>query len=119
MFALSGIAFAVLLLVGWFLSAGDAPDYTAANEDWIDWAEDNRSRSGIGALLILLAGFVVPAFRRNDSKRARVRGDHGPRLRAIGACRVHAGAITGIVGITMAIVMIGARRPLVPMLSQW
>jgi hypothetical protein len=24
--ALSGIAFAVLLLVGWFLSAGDAPD---------------------------------------------------------------------------------------------
>jgi hypothetical protein len=26
---LSGVAFAVLLVLGWFLSGGDAPDYTA------------------------------------------------------------------------------------------
>jgi len=60
--ALSGIAFAVLLLFGWFLSAGDTPDYMASNEDWIDWAGDNRSRSGIAAFLMLLAGFVFLYF---------------------------------------------------------
>ena len=60
--ALSGIVFAVLLLFGWFLSAGDTPDYMAANEDWIDWTEDNGSRSGIGAFLMLLAGFVFLHF---------------------------------------------------------
>ena len=27
--ALSGVAFAVLLVFGWFLSGGDAPNYTA------------------------------------------------------------------------------------------
>jgi hypothetical protein len=32
--ALSGVAFAVLLVFGWFLSGGDAPDYTATDEDW-------------------------------------------------------------------------------------
>ena len=52
------------------LSAGDAPDYTAANEDWIDWAEDNRSRSSIGAFLILLAGFVYLHFAGTTSKDA-------------------------------------------------
>lgn len=60
--ARSGIVFAVLLLFGWFLSAGDTPDYVAANEDRIDWAEDNGSRSGIGAFLMLLAGFVFLHF---------------------------------------------------------
>jgi hypothetical protein len=28
--ALSGVVFAVLLLIGWFASGGDAPDYGAA-----------------------------------------------------------------------------------------
>jgi hypothetical protein len=60
--ALSGVASAVLLVFGWFLSGGDAPDYAAADEDWTDWADDNRSRSGIGAFLILLAGFAFLHF---------------------------------------------------------
>jgi hypothetical protein len=105
--ALSGIAFAVLLLFGWFLSAGDTPDYMASNEDWIDWAGDNRSRSGIGAFLMLLAGFVFLHFAGTirdvlGSAEITVRGS------AQLASGVFAGAITGIVGITMAIVMIGA-----------
>jgi len=105
--ALSGIAFAVLLLFGWFLSAGDTPDYMASNEDWIDWAGDNRSRSGIGAFLMLLAGFVFLHFAGTirdvlGSAEITVRGS------AQLASAVFAGAITGIVGITMAIVMIGA-----------
>jgi hypothetical protein len=45
--ALSGVAFAVLLVFGWFLSGGDAPDYTATDEDWTDWADDNHVRSGM------------------------------------------------------------------------
>jgi hypothetical protein len=36
--ALSGVAFAVLLAFGWFLSGGDAPDFTATDQDWTDWA---------------------------------------------------------------------------------
>jgi hypothetical protein len=36
--ALSGVAFAVLLVFGWFLSVGDAPDYIAADQDWTVWA---------------------------------------------------------------------------------
>ena len=105
--ALSGIAFAVLLLFGWFLSAGDTPDYMASNEDWIDWAGDNGSRSGIGAFLMLLAGFVFLHFAGTirdvlGSAEITVRGS------AQLANAVFAGAITGIVGITMAIVMIGA-----------
>jgi hypothetical protein len=40
--ALSGIAFAVLLVVGFFLSGGDTPDYTAADQEWTTWAENNE-----------------------------------------------------------------------------
>jgi len=105
--ALSGIAFAVLLLVGWFLSAGDAPDYTAADGDWVDWAESNRSRSGIGAFLTLLAGFAFLHFAgaiRSVLGRAETTVRGSAQLAHV----AFAGAITGIVGITMAIVMIGA-----------
>jgi hypothetical protein len=67
--ALSGIAFAVLLAFGWFLSGGDAPDYTATDQDWTDWADDNRSKSGAGAFL-LCSQLCVAALRGNDSNRA-------------------------------------------------
>jgi hypothetical protein len=105
--ALSGIAFAVLLLFGWFLSGGDAPDYMASDAHWIAWAESNRSRSGIGAFLTLLAGFALLHFAgtiRNvlGSVEVTVRGS------AQLANAAFAGAITGVVGITMAIVMIAA-----------
>ena len=105
--ALSGIAFAVLLVLGWFLSAGDAPDYTAANEDWIDWAEDNRSRSGIGAFFMLLAGFVFLHFA-GTIRSVLGCAETTARGSALLAHVAFACAITGIVGITMAIVMIGA-----------
>ncbi len=60
--ALSGVAFAVLFVVGWFASGGDAPDYRAADQDWTDWAEDNQWRSRIGGFLMLLAGFLFLHF---------------------------------------------------------
>jgi hypothetical protein len=38
----------VLLVFGWFLSGGNAPDYTAADQDWTTWADDNQWKSRIG-----------------------------------------------------------------------
>jgi hypothetical protein len=60
--ALSGVAFAVLILVGWFASGGDAPDYGASDQDWTSWASDNQWKSRIGAFAMLLAGFVFLHF---------------------------------------------------------
>ena len=105
--ALSGVAFALLFLIGWFASGGDAPDYAAADQAWTDWAEDNRWRSRIGGFLMLLAGFLFLHFvgtirsvlgsaetaRRSSAQLARV---------------AFAGAITGIAGMSMAIVIIAS-----------
>ena len=60
--ALSGVAFAVLFLIGWFASGGDAPDYGAADQAWTSWADDNQWKSRIGAFAMLLAGFVFLHF---------------------------------------------------------
>ena len=43
--ALSGIPFAVLLVVGFFLSGANTPDSTAADQEWTNWAESNELRS--------------------------------------------------------------------------
>jgi hypothetical protein len=56
--ALSGVAFAILFLVGWFASGGDAPDHGASEQDWTSWASDNQWKSRIGAFAMLLAGFL-------------------------------------------------------------
>jgi hypothetical protein len=48
--ALSGVAFGVLFVVGWFASGGDAPDYAAADQEWTEWADDNEWRSRIGVV---------------------------------------------------------------------
>jgi hypothetical protein len=103
--ALSGIAFAVLLVVGFFLSGGDTPDYTAAGQEWTNWAENNEVKSRIGAFLTLIAGFVFLPFAATirtvlGTADATVRGSVQLARAAF------AGAVTGITGITMAIVMI-------------
>ena len=105
--ALSGVVFAVLFVLGWFLSGGNAPDYAAADQDWTKWAEDNQWKSRIGAFLMLLAGFVFLHFAGTirsvlGSAETTVHG-------SVQLARVaFAGALTGITGITMAIVMIAA-----------
>jgi hypothetical protein len=105
--ALSGVAFAVLLVFGWFLSGGNAPDYTATEEDWTGWADQNRVRSGIGAFLVLLAGFAMLNFA------ATIRGVLGGAETTVPGpvqlARVaFAGAVVGAAGIARAIVMVGA-----------
>ena len=105
--ALSGVAFAVLFLVGWFASGGDAPDYGAPDQDWTSWASDNQWKSRIGALAMLLAGFVFLHFA------ATIRAALGDAdVRAGGSVQLarvaFAGAITGIAGMVMAIVIISS-----------
>jgi hypothetical protein len=105
--ALSGVVFEVLLVVAWFASGGNTPDYAATDQDWTPWADDNQSRSRVGGFLILLAGFVFLHFAGTirsalGSAESTVRGS--AQLARV----AFAGAITGITGITMAIVMIAA-----------
>jgi hypothetical protein len=105
--ALSGVAFGVLFVIGWFASGGDAPDYAAADQEWVDWAENNQWRSRIGAFAMLLAGFVFLHFVGTvrsvlGSAEMQVRGS------AQLARTAFAGAITGIAGMTTAIVIIAS-----------
>jgi hypothetical protein len=105
--ALSGVAFGVLFVFGWFLSGGDAPDYAAPHEDWTAWAADNRARSGIGAFLTLLAGFAFLHFA--GAMRIVLGSAQTTILGSAQLAQVaFAGAVVGIAGIVMAIVMVGA-----------
>jgi hypothetical protein len=94
---LSGVVFALLFLIGWFASGGNTPDYGAADQDWTDWADDNRWGSRIGAFAMLLAGFVFLHF---VGAVRNVLGAAGSLARV-----AFAGAVTGIAGMCMAIVM--------------
>ena len=70
----------MLLVVGFLISGGDTPDYTADDREWTRWADDNELKGRIGALLTLLGGLCVLALRGDDPKRARECGGHGSRL---------------------------------------
>ncbi len=105
--ALSGVAFGVLLVVAWFASGGNTPDYAGSDQDWTTWADDNQWKSRIGGFLILLAGI---AFLHFAGTIRTVLGNAEATLRASEqlARAAFAGAITGITGITGAIVMIAS-----------
>jgi hypothetical protein len=97
----------VLFVVGWFASGGDAPDYTAADQEWTTWAEDNKWRSRVGAFAMLLAGFVFLHFVgtiRSVLGSAETTGRGSAQL----ARTAFAGAITGIAGMSIAIVIIAS-----------
>jgi hypothetical protein len=103
--ALSGVAFGVLFLVGWFASGGDTPDYGAADRAWTVWADDNQWRSRVGAFSMLLAGFVFLSFAatiRSVLGTAETADRASVRLARI----AFTGAVSGMAGMTMAIVMI-------------
>jgi hypothetical protein len=106
--ALSGVAFAILLVLGWFLSGGNAPDYTAPDEAWTTWAEDNQPRSGIGASLILLGGVAFLHFAGTirsalESAEATVRPGSGALAHA-----AFGGALVGMTGIGIALVTVAS-----------
>jgi hypothetical protein len=98
------VVFALLFLVGWFASGGDTPDYSAPDQDWIDWADDNQWPSRIGAFAMLLAGFIFLHFAATIRSALGAAETAG---RNIELTRVaFAGAVTGMAGMTMAIVMV-------------
>jgi len=105
--ALSGFAFAVLLLLGWFLSGGNTPDYTATDEDWRTWAGEVGPRSGIGASLILFGGV---AFLHFAATIRSTLGSAEPTVRGSGTLGYAAfgGALVGIAGIGMALVNVAS-----------
>ena len=105
--ALSGVVFAVLFVVGWFASGGDAPDYGAADQEWTAWADDNEWRSRIGAFAMLLAGFVFLHFA-GTIRSVLGAAETTVRASAQLARVAFAGALIGIAGMTTAIVMIAA-----------
>jgi hypothetical protein len=105
--ALSGVLFAVLFLIGWFASGGDAPDYGASDQAWTNWADDNQWKSRIGAFSMLLAGFVFLHFAattRTALGEAQTRAGGSVQLARL----AFAGAITGMAGMVMAIVVISS-----------
>ena len=102
--ALSGIVFAVLFLVGWFASGALTPDYGAADEDWTNWADDNQWRSRISAFSMLLAGFVFLHFAAT-TRSAPGTPESADRASPYLARVAFAGGVTGMAGMTMAMVM--------------
>ena len=104
--ALSGVAFAPLFVVGWLASSvADAPKYTATDEKWIKWAHDDQIKGRISSFALVLAAFAfihfLGAFRSVlEEAESSIRGSKELARVAF------AGALTGIVGLTMAFVSI-------------
>ena len=102
--ALSGIAFAVLFLAGFLISGSDAPDYTASDQVWSTWAGDSEIRSRIGAFLTLLASLVFLPF--TGALRSMFEGADTRVRGPVQLARVaFAGALIGVTGITMAVII--------------
>jgi succinate dehydrogenase/fumarate reductase cytochrome b subunit len=61
--ALSGVVFAPLFVVGWLSSAvSDSPNYVAAQEKWITWAQNDHIKGRISSFALVLAAFVFIYF---------------------------------------------------------
>jgi succinate dehydrogenase/fumarate reductase cytochrome b subunit len=104
--ALSGVAFAPLFVVGWLSSAvSDSPNYIAAEQKWIKWAHNDHIKGRVSSFALVLAAFAFIYFlgalrSALEEAESSVRGSR--ELARI----AFAGALTGIVGITMAFVSI-------------
>ena len=94
----------MLFLIGWFASGALTPDYGAADEDWTNWADDNQWRSRISAFSMLLAGFVFLHFAATI-RSAFGAPESADRASPYLARVAFAGGVTGMAGMTMAIVM--------------
>jgi hypothetical protein len=103
--ALSGLGFAVLFAIGSLTSSANTPHYTAVDQAWTNWAHDNQYKSRVSAFAMLLAAFVFLYFIagiRSVLESAESRASGSAQLARV----AFAGALTGVVGITMAFVSI-------------
>jgi hypothetical protein len=60
--ALSGIAFAVFLILAWFTNGAETPHYNAPDHDWTTWASNTEMKGRFAAFFALLAGLVFLPF---------------------------------------------------------
>jgi succinate dehydrogenase/fumarate reductase cytochrome b subunit len=103
--ALSGVAFAPFFVIGWVTSVANNPHYTAADQEWTNWAHDNQWKGRISAFAMLLAAFIFVHFIA--SIRSALERVESPVHGSAQLARVaFAGGLTGIVGTTMAFVSI-------------
>jgi hypothetical protein len=105
--ALAGIAFVPLFLIGWFAGNGLTPEYTAADQEWVNWARDNQRQARISGFAMLLAAFVFLYFMAGirtilAAAESRVRGS-SPLARV-----AFAGALGGVGAMAMALVTMAA-----------
>jgi hypothetical protein len=103
--ALSGVAFAPFFVVGWLTSGGNTPHYTAADQQWINWAHDNHYKGRISAFALVIAAFIFIYFLGAIRSALEAAASSVPGSRDL-ARVAFAGALTGIVGMTMAFVTI-------------
>ena len=105
--ALSGGAFALLFVVGWFTNGGLTPHYNEPDQEWTNWARDNQWNGRISAFLMLLAGFVFLHFM--GTIRSVLAGATSPGRGSEQLARIaFGGALTGMAGIAMASVTLAA-----------
>lgn len=104
--ALSGVVFAPFFVVGWLASAtADSPQYTATTQKWINWAHHDHTKGRISSFALVVAAFIFIYFLGAvrtvlEEAETAVRGSQEVARVAF------AGALTGIVGMTMAFVTI-------------
>jgi hypothetical protein len=105
--ALSGLAFVPFFVVGWATSVARNPHYTAPDREWTNWAHDNQLKGRVSAFAMLLAAFIFLYFIaaiRSALETADARGRGSVELARV----AFAGALTGMVGTTMAFISIAA-----------
>jgi succinate dehydrogenase/fumarate reductase cytochrome b subunit len=105
--ALSGIAFVPLFLVGWFASNGLTPEYTAADQEWVNWAHDNQVQARISGFAMLLAAFVFLYFM-SGIRTVLVSAESGVRGSFSLGRVAFAGALVGVGAMAMALVTMAA-----------
>jgi succinate dehydrogenase/fumarate reductase cytochrome b subunit len=105
--ALSGVAFAVPFLIGWFASAGVTPHYSASDQDWTDWAHDSKWNGRISGFAMLVAAFLFLHYL-GAVRSALGRAESALRGSSQLARVAFAGGLTGVTGMSMALVMMEA-----------
>ena len=101
--ALSGIAFAVLLALAWFLNGAETPHYNAPDQDWTTWANNTEMKGRFAAFFALLAGLVFLPYAatvRSLLGRAEELSSGSWRLTRI----AYAGGLVGVTSFTIATV---------------
>ena len=96
-----------LFLVGWFASGGVTPHYTASDQDWTNWAHDNKWNGRISGFTMLLAAFVFLYFMSAFGACLGVQSLGFVALRNLGgSCSRELSSVSA--GMSMAIVIMAA-----------